>query len=64
MAGMMELYTEDEAANALDEALETKAQIIDMLEKLNNYIFFLKYFLNTGEALNPDVIDLPEDDND
>jgi len=62
--GMMEFYTDREAVEALLEADRTRDQIIEMLRRLDNYIFFLKYFIATGEALDPDVIDLPEDDDD
>lgn len=62
--GMMELFSQEQAEEALQGAFNTKAAFLEELEKLNNFIFFLKYYLKTGEALNPDVIDLPGDEED
>lgn len=58
----MEYFTNEQAIEALEEAKNTKEQLSEMAEQINNYIFFLKYYLATGEALNPEVINLPIDD--
>jgi hypothetical protein len=57
---MMEHYTREQAQEALEDALNMKEVFYKEIDKLNNYIFFLKYFLATGDALEIDVIEFPE----
>ena len=58
--GMMDLYTAEQAAEALDDAIKTKAAYVEEIEGLNGIIFLLKYFLATGECLDPEVVGIPE----
>jgi len=51
--GMMDLYTEEEAAQALEGVLETKAEFLKEIEALDTMIFILKYYLATGDPLDP-----------
>ena len=60
--GMMDLLTQEQAEEALQDSIKTRAAFIKEMHKLDNLIFFLKYYLNTGEALNPDVLELPGDE--
>jgi len=58
--GMMDLYTEEQATEALDDAIEAKKVYMEEIEGLNSVIFLLKYFLATGECLDPAVVGIPE----
>jgi len=62
--GMMELFSQEQAEEALQDAIRTRAAFVEEMQKLDNLIFFLKYYLNTGEALNIDVIDLPGEEDE
>lgn len=61
---MMELFTQEQAIEALETSLKTRDSFIEELHKLDNFIFFLKYFLNTGEALSMENFGLPGEDED
>jgi len=60
---MKDFHTRFEAEEALEEALDVRDAMYYELEKLNNYIFFLKYYLATGETIDPAFIELPGEDN-
>ena len=65
--GMMNLYTEEQAEEALEESIVTRKKFIEELETLDTIIFMLKYYLATGDALDPEVFgieDLGEDSDD
>ena len=61
---MMDMYTREQAEEAIEEALRVKREILEEVRKLDNYIFFMDYYLKTGEALDTEAIDLPEEVND
>jgi len=62
--GMMDLYTEEEAAQALKETLETKVEFLKEIEKLDTTIFILKYYLATGDPLDPEAFDIEDLEGD
>ena len=59
--GMMDHYTYERVTEELEKALSLKEEFTEETHKLDNYIFVLKYYLATGESLDPDVIEIPED---
>ena len=61
---MMDLYTQEEAIQAIEEARATKKALMDEVEKLNNMIFLLQYFLATGEAIDPMIYGIEPDEED
>jgi len=60
----MDLYTEEQAAQALEESIETKKEFLKEIETLDTMIFILRYFLATGDPLNPEAFDLEEPEGD
>ena len=58
---MMDLYTYEQVSSELEKALALKEEFVEETYKLDNYIFVLKYYLATGESLDPDVIEIPEE---
>jgi len=56
--GMMDLYTEERAAEALAESIETKKEFLKEIEKLDAMIFILKYYLATGDPLDAEAFDI------
>ena len=58
--GMMDLYTEEQAAEALEESIKTKKEFLKEIETLDTMIFILKYFLATGDPLDPAAFDLED----
>jgi len=62
--GMMDLYTEEQAADALAESIATKEEFMKEVENLNGIIFLLKYFLATGECLDPEVFGIRPEEED
>jgi hypothetical protein len=50
---MIDFYNQEQALEALEEARETKKTFLAEIEKLDQMIFILEYFLNTGDALDP-----------
>jgi len=62
--GMMDLYTKEEAAQALEETLETKVEFLKEIEKLDTMIFILKYYLATGDPLDPEAFDIEDLEGD
>ena len=64
--GMMDLYTKEQAVEAIEDSLATKKAFMKEIEKLDVMVFILKYYLATGEALDPDVFDMGplEEDSD
>ena len=61
---MMDLFTREQAIEALEEAEATKQEFLKELDNVNNMIFILRYYLETGEALDPAVygFEEPEDE--
>lgn len=57
---MMDLYNMEEASAALDEAVQTKVELMNEIEKLNSIIFILTYYLETGEPLDPEPFGIEE----
>jgi len=65
--GMLDLYNEEQAREARDQAVETRKEFIKQIEELDIIIFILTYFLETGEPLDPaafGIEDTEEDDLD
>lgn len=65
--GMLDLYNEEQAKEALEDAEATKKEFLKEIETINTMIFILNYFLKTGDALDPEAFgleDLEEDDLD
>ena len=50
---MMDLYTTEQATQALADSIETRKQFIKEIETLDTMIFILKYYLATGDPLDP-----------
>ena len=61
---MMDLFTREQAIEALEGAEATKVEFMIEVDNINNLIFILKYYLETGDALDPAAfgIDDPTDD--
>jgi len=55
---MMDLYTLEQAKEALEDAEETKKEFFKQIEELNIMIFILKYYIATGDGLEPSAFDL------
>jgi hypothetical protein len=64
--GMIDLYNTEQAAEALDDAVATREEFLKQIEELDTIIFILKYFLATGDPLDPAVfgIEDPEEEVD
>jgi hypothetical protein len=58
---MMDLFKQEEIEAALEQANKTKAVFYNEIRKLDNLIFIIEYYLKSGEAINPDYIELPEE---
>lgn len=62
---MMDLYKHEQAIEAMKEAKETKAQLVEYMDELNSLMFILTYYIETGEALNPEVYGIkPNEEED
>lgn len=64
---MMDLYTLEQAKEALGEATETKKKFLEEIQMLDTMIFILKYYIATGDGLDPNVFgikDLEGDEDD
>ncbi len=64
---MMDLYTLEQAKEALEGAIQTKKEFLKEIEELNTMIFILKYYIATGDGLDPAALgleDLGEDEDD
>jgi hypothetical protein len=61
---MMDLFKQEEIEAALEQANKTKAVFYNEIRKLDNLIFIIEYYLKSGEAINPDYIELPEEQED
>ena len=56
---MMDFMAGQDAEQALEDAIRTRDEFTKELKRLDNLIFFLDYYLKTGQALDPEFIDLP-----
>jgi len=64
---MIDFYNLEQAQEALDDALQTKAAFLKQIDELNTIIFILTYFLETGEPLDPSAFGIeeyPEEEED
>ena len=61
---MMDLYTLEQAKEALEDAKETKKEFFKQIEELNIMIFILKYYITTGDGLEPSAFDLEDLEGD
>jgi hypothetical protein len=61
---MMDFYTEEQAKEALEDAINTKKEFVLQLEELNTIIFILTYFLETGDPLDPAAFGFEEEEED
>lgn len=62
--GMIDLYTEEQAEEALEDAEATKKEFFREIESINNIIFYLRYYLATGDALDPSAIGIKKEEED
>ena len=65
--GMLDLYNEEQAKEALEDAINTRREFMLQIEELNTMIFILTYFLETGDPLDPSAFgieDPEEEDSD
>jgi len=65
--GMMDLYGSERAQDAIKEVEANKIKLTNEylreMKKLDAMIFLLEHYLATGEALNPAIFGLGEDDD-
>jgi len=63
---MMDFYTMEQAEEALVDSIETRKQFIEEIGKLDTMIFILRYYIATGDPLDPAAfgIEDPEGDSD
>lgn len=64
---MMDLYTKEQAKEALVGAIETKEKFLKEIHMLDTMIFILQYYIATGDGLDPNVFgieDLEGDEDD
>lgn len=64
---MMDLYTLEQAKEALEGAIEAKKEFLKEVEDLDTMIFILKYYIATGDGLEPSafgLLDLEGDEDD
>ena len=62
--GMMDLYTNEQAEEALEDSIATRKEFIKELETIDTIIFMLKYYLATGDALDPEVFGIEDLEGD
>lgn len=56
---MVDFFTREEAIEALEMTKKTRKAFLAEVKKYDNLIFVLEYYLNTGEGLQTDFLDLP-----
>jgi hypothetical protein len=61
---MMDLFKQEEIEAALEQAYKTRKAFYNEIRKLDNLIFIIEYYMKSGEAVNPDYIELPEEHED
>lgn len=61
---MMDFYDNKSADIALEEVLAAKQEFLVQMKTLDIMEFILRYYLETGEMLNPSVFGLEEDTGD
>jgi hypothetical protein len=61
---MMDLYTTEQATQALVGAIETKKLLVKEIETLDVMIFILKYYLATGDPLDPVALGIEDFEGD
>lgn len=63
MSSFMDFYNNKEAEIALCEVLAAKREYLKEIQMLDSMAFLLKYYIETGEMLDPEVfgIEKPED---
>lgn len=62
---MMDLYSLEEAREAIEDSIEMRKKFVEEIETLDILIFMLKYYVATGEPLDPTAFgieDEPEED--
>ena len=62
----MDFYNEKNAEMALEEVLAAKEEYLKAIQTLDTYAFLLKYYIKTGEMMDPSVfgIEEPEEEGD
>lgn len=53
--GMMDLYSKEQAIEALEEVEGRKKLFVEEIQSLDTMIFILKYYLVTGDGLKPEA---------
>lgn len=62
---ILDFYNKEEAIGAIEESEALKKELLKEIKKLDTCIFILKYFIETGESLDPEVFGIkPEDFED
>lgn len=61
---MMDLYSLEEAKGAIEDSIEMRKKFVEEIETLDTYIFMLKYYVATGEPLDPTAFGLEDPEGD
>jgi len=61
---MMDLYKLEQVEEALSDSMKTREGFLKEIAKLDIYIFILKYYIATGDALEPGAFGLDDLEGD
>lgn len=62
---MLDFYTKEQAIEAFEDSKRLKAELQAEIERIDTCMFLLRYYIETGDALDPEVFGIePEEDED
>ena len=61
---MMDFYDGKSAEIALEEVLAARQEFLNSVKEMDTMAFILRYYIKTGEFLDPSVYGLPEPKED
>lgn len=64
MDSIKDFFNREEAEIAYHQALAAREHIYDKLNQINMLLFYLEYFLKTGEPLDPAVLGVPNPEDE
>lgn len=62
MDSIKDFFNREEAEIAYHQAIAAREHIYERLNEINMLLFYLEYFLKTGEPLDPAVLGVPNPD--
>lgn len=61
---MMDLYSLEEAKEAIEDSIKMRKEFIKEIETLDTLIFMLRYYVATGEPLDPTAFGIEDPEGD